>query len=173
MQPIQTLRPSCLSTSLHENGDLSLTIYHGELTTQCVIDSVKKMKQAFPGLTPGFYDVLADRVKENKFSDQRLMDAVNHVIDTCIYPTPTIANFISFDKRIKMFRYSEMCKMSISGDRTAFKNHKPIKFREYPVAVWIHVNDIAFYNIEGDPLPEEVNTQRDPCIPRFVTYQGD
>jgi len=59
---------------------------------------MEKIKHAFPSLQKEFYDVLCDRLKEHEFSDERLLKAVNHVIDTCIYPIPVIANFIIFDK---------------------------------------------------------------------------
>lgn len=60
------------------------------------MESIKKIKLAFPDLPAGFYDVLSERIKSKGFSDERLNDAVNHVIDTCKYPKPTVANFISF-----------------------------------------------------------------------------
>ena len=69
---------------------------------------VKKIKDTFPALPAGFYDVLMDRIKDKNFSDKRLQDAINNVIDNCVYPTPTIANIISFDKRIKLYTYNEV-----------------------------------------------------------------
>lgn len=88
-------------------------------------------------------------MKENGFSDQRLTDAVNNVIDTCIYPTPTVANFISFDKRVKTYKYPEICEM-LNEDIRAFDHYKPIKFRDLPDRVWIHINDIAKYGIKNE-----------------------
>lgn len=57
-----------------------------------------KVSQAFPTLPEPFYDLLCERIKEHGFTDERLKKSVNYVIDHCIYPTPTIAQFISFDK---------------------------------------------------------------------------
>jgi len=47
-------------------------------------------------------------MQESGFSDERLIDSVNHVIKTCIYPTPTMANFLTFDKRVKLYTYNEV-----------------------------------------------------------------
>lgn len=62
---------------------------------------MQKIKKSFPSLEAEFYDILCDRLKENEVTDNELTEAVNHVIDTCIYPTPTIAQFITYiqDKR--------------------------------------------------------------------------
>ena len=73
-------------------------MYTGELTTGGMINSVKRIKAAFPALPPGWYDILTDQLAQSDFSDERLADAVNHVINTCEYPTPAIARFISFDR---------------------------------------------------------------------------
>ena len=72
---------------------------------------------------------------------------MNHVIDTCVYPTPTIAQFISFDKRIKVYKYPDIVKM-LDDDPKAFDRYKRIEMEGLPEAVWIHVNDIAKYNIK-------------------------
>ena len=39
---------------------------------------------------------MCERVKEHQFTDNEFTRAVNHVIDTCNYPTPRIAEFITF-----------------------------------------------------------------------------
>lgn len=55
------------------------------------------------------FALLKDRFKDNKFTDERLKDAINQVIDT--YEgwdkIPNIANFIQYDKKIKIFTYKE------------------------------------------------------------------
>lgn len=72
------------------------------------INQVKRLSTAFPTLPEGFYDILLERIKENGFSDQRFQDAVSNLIDTCPYPQPTIANIISWDKKIKLYTYCEV-----------------------------------------------------------------
>ena len=70
------------------------------------MESIKKIRDAFPNLPPGFFNILQDRLKDNKFCDERLKDAVNYVIDNCSYPNPQIADFIRYDKiEVKSIRF--------------------------------------------------------------------
>lgn len=112
MKSLRESLPSTLARTTQEN---SLSVYRGNLTTKAVIVESKKVKAAFPQLPQGFYDVLADRLKANKFTDQRLQDAVNHLVDNFRYPTPTIADIVSFDKRIKLYTYSQVAERVNSG----------------------------------------------------------
>lgn len=84
--------------SLDQND--SISIYQGALTAGRTVHNISLIKKAFPSLPKEFYDVLTDRICAHDFSDNRFTDAILHVIDTCHYPTPTIADFISYDKRI-------------------------------------------------------------------------
>lgn len=124
-----------------------MSIYKGNLTTQFVIESVSKIKKSFPGLTKEFFDVFSERIKENKFTDSRLQDAINHVIDNCIYPTPSIAQFISYDKRIKLYTYHDIVRMQ---DQTqhAFKSYRPVKIFGLNKPMYASENDIINYNLE-------------------------
>jgi hypothetical protein len=69
--------------------------------------SMEKIRNAFPSLPAGFYDVLCDRIKTKKFNDARLCNAVDGVIDTCAFPTPTVANFIIFDKDNPVYKIAD------------------------------------------------------------------
>lgn len=97
---------------VNKGSHFELSIYSGELTAEGLAKAVGRLSKAFPGLTEGFHDVFADRIKEIGFSNDRLMDAVNHVIDNCQYPQPTIAQFIGFDKRVKMYDYQQIVNMN-------------------------------------------------------------
>jgi len=79
------------------------------------------------------------------FTDDRLRDAVRNVISTCVYPQPTIAQFISFDKRIKVYTYSQYCKLCDEGTG---KNYHPVAIGENTHPVWVHENDINQYNLK-------------------------
>lgn len=106
------------------------------------------IKKSFPSLPIGFYDVFTDRLKENGFSDDRLTDAVAHVIDNCRYPQPSIADFISFDKKYKVYTYGQMLKMSDELGSVIWNSYKPVKFPERSKIVWVDVDDIKKYKLE-------------------------
>jgi hypothetical protein len=93
----------------NEKGEKYISLYSGELTARVVTQSMAKVKKAFPGLPIDFFTVLSERVAANGFTDERIQDAVNHVVDTCKYPTPTVADFMSFDKKRRIYTYAEMC----------------------------------------------------------------
>lgn len=146
MKQLQGLSPKSLDLILVK-GEIS--IYKGSLSTPCVIQNTAKIKNSFPALPEGFYEIFSERILDCGFTDDRLNDAVNNVIDTCVYPTPTIAQFISFDKRVKVFKYPEIVKMVEDGDPKAFDRYKRIVMEGLPEAVWIHINDIKKYNIKS------------------------
>lgn len=122
-----------------ENGELSL--YEGTLTTPVVVGCVAKIKACFPALQEGFYKTFTERIVDKEFCDDRLKDAVNHVIDNCRYPQPSIADFVNFDKTIKFKTWQEMTK------EDCWDTYLPVKFPDRPKVVWIHANDIALYNL--------------------------
>jgi len=143
----ESLMKTFQSNSNKIDGEISL--YKGILTLQTIVQCSVKVKKAFPDLPAEFFEVFQEMIKSEAFTDERLMDAVDNVIKTCIYPKPTIAQFISFDKRIKVHKYPEIVKMVEDGDPNAFDRYKRIKFDNLPEAVWVHVNDIAKYNIKS------------------------
>ena len=126
MSNLRTLSP--ISTEVIRKYDNEISIYSGSLNTDCIVSNTAKIKKAFPALPIDFFDVFTDRLKVNGFNDDRLRDAVDHVIDTCVYPTPTIAQFISFDKRYKIYTYEEMIGKSEEYGAKIWETYKSIKF---------------------------------------------
>lgn len=112
------------------------------------MQAVVAIKKAFPSLPTSFYDMFDNRIKDNKFTANRLRDAVIHVIDNCIYPTPTIANFISFDRTLKFKTHEEMCKEALTYEQI-WKQWLPVKFPNLPRIVWVFENDIVKYKLEA------------------------
>jgi hypothetical protein len=132
-----------------------LSIYNGPLTTPCVIQNMKMIKYAFPALPEGFYEVLSQRIKEQKFSDERLTDAVNYVIDNCVYPTPTIAQFISFDKKFKVLSYEDMVNKTNDFGAEIWNSYKCVSLPGRTKKVWIHIDDIITYKLPFTNRNEE------------------
>jgi len=145
-----TSRESLVKTFQNNSSttDGEISLYKGSLSLQNIVQCSVKVKKAFPELPSEFFEVFQEMVKLEGFTDERLMDAVDNVIKTCIYPKPTIAQFISFDKRVKVYKYSDIVKM-IDDDPRAFDRYKRIEMEGLPEAVWIHINDIAKYNIKS------------------------
>lgn len=54
-----------------------------------------------------FFDLLSERLIENNFSGQRLKDAINHVIDNFQYKELTVADIIKFDRKVKLYTYTQ------------------------------------------------------------------
>ncbi len=126
-------------------GEISL--YSGSLSTPVVVANVARIKAAFPSLPGEFYDTFTARIVDNEFCDERLSDAVNYVIDHCIYPMPTIANFISYDRTVKFKTYDEMCKEALTSD-SIWREWLAVKYPDMPKTVWIHANDVQKYNLQ-------------------------
>jgi len=125
-----------------------VSIYKDKLTKVGVVEQIKKVKLAFPSLPQGFYDILTERAAKNKFTDNQLRDSVNYVIDNCIYPTPTIANFMSYDKKIKFYNYSQILKLNSDVNvSNIFEFYKPVKVSFTKKRVWASVEDIDKYNL--------------------------
>jgi hypothetical protein len=137
MNSLQIYSPQNLELSQNE-----ISIYKGDLTDKILVESVVKVKKAFPSLPVDFYDIFTDRIRDNGFNDSRLKDAVNFVIDNCIYPTPTIAQFIGFDKRIKLHSYTDYLKLVHQYGGEINNSYKPVKFPDREKLVWVHVDDM-------------------------------
>jgi hypothetical protein len=69
---------------------------HSGLTAEGIASNIERINEVFPSLSKGFYKVLCERIKDKKFTDWEFTNSVNHVIDTCKYPNPQIAEFISY-----------------------------------------------------------------------------
>lgn len=81
--------------------------------------SMKRLQAAFPKMENTFFNLLAERVLDNGFTAERLKDAVNHVLDTFQYKELNISDIIRFDRRARLYTYSEVCAM-VSKGQAAF-----------------------------------------------------
>lgn len=135
-----------VTTTVDENNEL--TTYIGEvLTAKTVIKEIGRIKIAFPALSAQFIDLLIDRAIEKGFTAQRLIDSVNNVIENCQYPTPTLANFLGFDKRIKLYSYNQICDLASKGI-DSFENYKVITING--TAFRVLKSDFELYNLQTE-----------------------
>ncbi|MFA5458012.1 MAG: hypothetical protein WC261_10320 [Synergistaceae bacterium] len=140
------MRSPTFSSNISEtnSGERYLSAYGDRLTKEGILKYTKTIRDAFPELPSGFYDVLAERIKEKGFTDRRLADAVGHVVDTCIYPRPTIANFIGYDRQIRLYTYQEM----LARGPEAWSTHRPLQLPDQEKLLWVHTDDIKKFNLK-------------------------
>jgi len=97
---------------IKENKDcVELSLYKkSEITQEVAIKNIAKLKIVFSDLTQDFYTLLITEMRKRGFSNERFNDATDHVIGTCIYPKPTIAQFLSFNHIIETLTYRQIMK---------------------------------------------------------------
>ncbi len=139
-----------LHEGITENKDNQLSLYQpGKVTSKTLADCIIEVKKAFPKLPVGWYDVLERMLDDEKFSDKRLIDATKNLIKNCVYPEPTIANIISFDRTIKVFTYNEL--LTVSKDYSAeqrgehLNNFEKVDF--YGQERWAKKEDVIRFNL--------------------------
>lgn len=110
-----------------QKGLSEISLYPGEIATRAeTAKETKKLLAVFPDVSPDFIIVLADRLIENKFTEDRVKDAINHVIDTCPYRRPAMSDIISFDKKMRLFTFEEI-KTKCRPDFKAFEHFEKIE----------------------------------------------
>jgi len=117
-------------------------------TKQGIAIGLAKIKKAFPKITQGVLDILKERFAENNFSDRKIIDSINHVIDN--YggwdKNPNIAEFIQYDRTIKTYTYNEaiaLCSKANPMD----KMFDCVKIGG--ATVWVEKGQKARFNLKG------------------------
>jgi hypothetical protein len=98
-----------------EKESYSVSKYQGQLTPNILATQIKKLQAAFPKQSAEFFHILVERIKANGFTDERLVDAVNNVIDNFQYKELNIADIIKWDKREKLISYQQLVKLVSNG----------------------------------------------------------
>lgn len=123
------------------NGSSGLSLYKaGELSPECIVQNQLRLSAAFPRMGENFFNLLTERLIEREFSDERLTDAINHLIDNFQYKELSIADVIRFDRVKKLYTYGEYCDAVGSGLASSddFKAHY-VEGRKKPF--WVKVSD--------------------------------
>lgn len=110
----------------NESGNAEISLYSGELDPNLILQSVNRLKVAFPKMSNDFFNVLAERIVANKFTNKRLQDAVNHIIDNFQYKELNISDVVKFDKRVKLYSYNEVCVM-VTKNQASFSDFQIIE----------------------------------------------
>lgn len=85
------------------------------MTDTGIAKDLKRLQVAFPKMLPVFFDLLSERLIANGFTDERLTDAVNSVIDNFSYKELNISDIIRFDKKVKLYTYQEVASLVTAG----------------------------------------------------------
>ena len=113
----KNLQISCTNTSKTEiikgNDCCQVSIYHkGKKATQEQLTrNIAKLEMAFPKMQGEFFKILLERIDANNFSNKRLENAVNYVIDKFQYKELNVADIISWDRKINIYTYSQICNL--------------------------------------------------------------
>ena len=141
-------------------GSYEISIYQsGRLSRDTLSKETAKILQAFPKMPMPTFNLLKDRFVENKFTDERLRDSVNYVIDNYqgFDKTPNIADFIIYDKKVKFFNFEEtqkigqenlaMVDLGFSTPRWVYREDA----ERYKLKLWVKVDDgPAMENVEQE-----------------------
>ena len=134
--------------SLATSRTNEVSVFSGQLTKTAVAENIAKLKTAFPALPPAYFKILSDRIIENNFTDERLRNAINNVIDNCVYPSPTIAQVISYDIKIRTYTYHELMKMA-DGSANPFELFTKVRLHpEQKKPVWVSNEEAERFDLE-------------------------
>lgn len=99
------------------NGTSEISLYSGPLEPNVVLQSMNRLASAFPKMKDNvdFFNLLSERVVANGFSNERLKDAINHILDNFQYKELVISDIIKFDRKVKLYTYSEVVSMVTKG----------------------------------------------------------
>lgn len=104
-----------------------ISIFTGTVASESEIKSeVKKLIATFPEVKTDFIIVLVERLIDKNFTKERVKEAINHVIDTNPYQRPSIADIISFDRKIKVYTYQDIVSKCYHG-YSAFDHFEKIE----------------------------------------------
>lgn len=120
-----------------DNGTLELSLYPiGKPTETTLNRAIDRLKVAFPYQNSQFFELLKERVIFHKFSDERLRDAIDNIIDNYTYKTLTIANIISYNKTKPLYTMRQ---------KVAIVNSYTMERRQPPQFEVVTIDNTAYY----------------------------
>ena len=98
---------------IRSNDYCQVSIYHkgAKATQEQLIRNIAKLEMAFPKMQRDFFKILLERIDANNFSNKRLENAVNYVIDRFQYKELNVADIISWDRKINIYTYQQVCNL--------------------------------------------------------------
>lgn len=112
---LQKASPVLITKS--ETGEKSISVYSDKRASlESIGRSMVRLECAFPKMSDAFFSLLTERIYANKFTEKRLKDAINHLIDNFGYKELNVADIIRFDRKAKLHSYNEVCRMVSKGE---------------------------------------------------------
>ena len=127
---------------IRSNDYCQVSIYHkgAKATQEQIIRNIAKLEMAFPKMERGFFKILLDRIDANSFSNKRLENAVNYVIDRFQYKELNVADIISWDRKISIYTYQQVCNLI---QKSLIKGFEDTEIREINgTKYWVMKRDL-------------------------------
>jgi hypothetical protein len=137
-----------------------VSVFKGRMTKEAMLYQCLRVKNAFPALNEHFFKELKESFINNGFSDERIEQSVNHVIDTCHYKTPYIALFIDFDIRFKAYSFEQFREMIYKDGGKLYEKYSLVKLPNKEKGYYVKNEDIKRYGLRlfSDYKEEQRNT---------------
>lgn len=152
-----------------------LSIYRtGKVSVESLAQGIKFIRGSKPELSNDWYDVLEIMLDQNGFTDQRFKDAVQVMISTCVYPKPSHADILSYDKFIDAYTWEEL----LTNVKDASNEYRGkylesfVRIIHYGEERWCKKEDAIKYKLElwKRPTPIKLVT-REEIIPALAALE--
>lgn len=112
-------------------SEYEVTLYNGNPASDNeIMVACGMICTAFNQNSKEFVALLAKYIKSSGFTSKRLSDAVDYVIEHHQFPTITIADVISYDKKIKLYNYAQAWSMVEEKGLYSWDDFETVKTEE-------------------------------------------
>ena len=125
-----------------------VSVFQGGISKKHIWAQLNRLKEIFPDLDEYFLKELKEAFINNGFTDERIEQSVNHVINTCHYKKPYIALFIDFDIRFKVYSFEQFREMIYKNGRTLYGKYSLVKLPNKEKGYYVKNEDIERYGLQ-------------------------
>lgn len=101
-----------------DDGCMSISLYNDQPADEAAwAVQALRLTSVFPesGSNTAFMLELSRAVARKKMTAKQLEDAVDHLVDNCRYPRFSIADIVSYDRKVRLYSHAECCEMCSHG----------------------------------------------------------
>lgn len=104
-----------------------VSIYNDNIANdEFILEQIKRLYICFPDTNKEIFKELFNRIKANEFTEKRLQDAIDNIIDTHTFKTITVADVISYDKTIDIYSYVDVCNIAYEKGAEIWDNFSKV-----------------------------------------------